>query len=519
MLGGLNIAFWPLGPLARRSGYIFIRRSFADNEIYKWALREYLGYLLRRRFNLEWYIEGGRSRTGKLRPPRYGLLTYLVEGFLDSHVDDVHLVPVSITYDQLYEVAAMAAEARGAIKKAEGLSWLLEYLRAQGSQRGQVHIAFGQPLSLAESLAESLGADRAALSATELRRTIKKIGIEVMHRIDQVTPVTATGLVTLCLLGLDDRALTFDEIEHTLRPLLEYLRRRHLPGADVLRLDAAGEIKRVLDTLESTGVVTCYSEGTEPVWQVVKDRHLVAAFYRNSIIHFLVNRAVTELVLLGAAEDLPPDPTDYGWQEALRLRELLQFEFAFSDKRTYAQEIQSELALIDDQWAELVPSPGAATRILAEARPHLAHRILAPYLEAHLVVADQLAAHPCGEPVEEKAFVQGCLDVARQLLMQQHLTSGESLSMELFSTGLRLARHRGLLEPGDDVTARRVAFAEEVRGLVRRLNRSRALALSDLDPPTAGPMQRPGQVAPGSTATPSAYAGTGRAAEPTAEQP
>ena len=490
VLGGINLSFWPLGPLARRSGFVFIHRSLAGNEIYKWVLREYLGYLLRKRFNVEWYIEGGRSRTGKLRPPRYGLLTYLVQAFCDSGVDDVYIVPVSITYDHLFEVGAMAAEARGAQKKAESLPWLVGYVRAQGRQRGQVHLAFGEPLSLAGEI----GDDWAALPAAQMRLAVQKLGIEVMHRIDSVTPVTAMGLVTLCLLGLGGRALTIAEIKAALVPLLDYIRRRNLPSVVDLRLDRAGVIRQVLETLLSSGVITCYDKGTKPVYQVAENQDLVAAFYRNSIIHFLVNRAVTELVLQAAAEEHYGDPAMDGWQEALRLRDLLKFEFFFSDRQAFGHEIQSELALIDEQWTELLRSPGAATRLLEQARPHLAHRILAPFLEAYLVVADRLAAHPSQEPVEEKAFMRQCLDVARQLLMQQRISSSESLSSELFATGLRLARSRGLADPGgEQVADRRAAFAGEMEKLVRRLRRSRALALSDLDPapPGSAPRDQP----------------------------
>src|SRR3954453_8200822 len=126
-LGGIDMAFWPLGPLGRRVGVIWIRRSFRDNHVYRWVLSRYLGHLVSKRSNLEWYIEGGRSRTGKLLPPRLGLLRYLVDAVEESGVQDVHLVPVSITYDQLHEVAEMPAESRGAVKRAEGLGWLLGY--------------------------------------------------------------------------------------------------------------------------------------------------------------------------------------------------------------------------------------------------------------------------------------------------------------------------------------------------------------------------------------------------------
>lgn len=121
VLGGNNLSFWPMGALGRRAGVVFIRRSFGEDTVYKAAIREYLGHLLSKRFNLEWYIEGGRSRTGKLRKPRVGLLRYLVSALEDRPELDAVLVPVSIAYDQLHEVGAMAAEQRGGEKKAEGL--------------------------------------------------------------------------------------------------------------------------------------------------------------------------------------------------------------------------------------------------------------------------------------------------------------------------------------------------------------------------------------------------------------
>ena len=150
IVGGDNLRIWPISLLARRAGFVFIRRSSGDDEIYKLALREYLGYLLAKRFNLEWYMEGGRSRTGKLRPPRYGLLAYVAEAVARGRARDACLVPVAITYDQLREVSAMAAEQGGAAKKKpEGLSWLASYARGQLTRVGTVHICFAEPLSVA----------------------------------------------------------------------------------------------------------------------------------------------------------------------------------------------------------------------------------------------------------------------------------------------------------------------------------------------------------------------------------
>ena len=474
VLGGINVAFWPIGPVARRSGYVFIRRSFKDDEVYKLALREYMAYLMRKRFNLEWYIEGGRSRTGKLRPPRYGLLAYLVEAFRAGGVDDVQLVPVSIVYDQLYEVGAMAAEERGAQKGAESLGWLLGYARAQGRKLGKVRVSVGEPLSLRAALAEDSG--------TGARRSneVEKVAFEVCHRIGRATPITPTSLVTLALLGVEDRALTLAEGRGIIEPLLDYVERRRLPTTGDLR--SLASLRSALDALAKDGVVSCFEQGLEPVYSIGPERHLEAAFYRNGAVHFFVNRAITELVLARAAEEPLDRVFDEAWKEALRLRDLLKFDFFFARKRTFSEEIRNELALLDPGWEQRATEPEAAWAILSGAPLHLAHRVLRPFLEAYKVVADRLAARDADEAVEEKEFLTECIGVAGQYRLQRRLYSPESISKELFGAALRLAANRDLLGPGgDDLGERRRAFADELGAEVRRVEKVRDLALRGVD--------------------------------------
>ena len=290
VLGGVNVSFWPMGPVLRRSGIVFIRRSIRDDAVYKVALRAYLGHLVERRYNLEWYLEGGRSRTGKLRPPRLGVLSYLVEAFRERGVDDVFLVPVSIAYDQLQEVAAMAAEEHGAEKKAESLAWMLKYIRSQGQKLGKAYLNFAEPVSLRQVRTER--------KLVPGNTQVGKIAFEVLHRINRVTPITPTSLLTLALLGLGDRALTPAEIRSVLDPLLDYVAVRKLPQAGTVDLAAPGGLQPALDALVSTKVVTRFAGGAEPVYGIGENQHLVAAYTRNRIIHFFVTRAITELVLL-----------------------------------------------------------------------------------------------------------------------------------------------------------------------------------------------------------------------------
>ena len=106
--GGVNMNFFIIGPLLRRSGIFFIRREFKDNEPYKFVLKQYIDYLLEKRFAIEWYIEGGRSRSGKLREPKLGLLAYVVDSYQRGITNDVVIVPVSINYDQITDVGSYA---------------------------------------------------------------------------------------------------------------------------------------------------------------------------------------------------------------------------------------------------------------------------------------------------------------------------------------------------------------------------------------------------------------------------
>jgi len=448
VLGGDNLSFWPVGPLAKRAGVVFIRRSFGDDEVYKLAVRQYFGYLLAKRFNMEWYMEGGRSRTGKLRPPRYGLLANVAEAIEQGRVDDVYLVPVSITYDQLREVSAMAAEQVGAPKKGEGLAWLARYARAQLEPLGSAYVRFAEPISLREALGAE--ADR--------RLALQKVAFEVCVGINRVTPVVATALVTLALLGVRDRALTLAQVRQVLGPVRSYLEERGLVGA-VGPLSTDTGLRRVLGALERSKVVTIYAGGEEPVYAIERGQHIVAAFYRNSAIHHFVDRAIAELVLLAEPEDR--------WDAASALRDLLKFEFFFPDRDTHRAQLTAELARMDAGW----DTPDGPA-VLAGAAFLIAHRVLRSFVDAQLVVALRLAARNPRTPVVEKEFLDECAAVGQQMLLQGRLHGPESLSRELFGSALKLAANRDLVDAGrEELGKRREEFAAQLERVVADVRR------------------------------------------------
>ncbi|MFI7587264.1 glycerol-3-phosphate 1-O-acyltransferase [Spongisporangium articulatum] len=488
VIGGANLAFWPMGALARRAGVVFIRRSFRDDEPYKLAVREYFGYLVAKRFNLEWYFEGGRSRTGKLRPPKYGLLRYLAEALLADPGVELHLVPVSITYQHLAEVSAMAAEQRGATKQREGLGWLAKYARTQSKPAGDAVVRFGAPVSMRARLPQPPqpdgdrpvfvgGLDEETESA--LKMALHKLAFDVAVGINDATPVLPHSAVALTLLGVGDRALTVEALQRLLDPLLRYVEARTIPQTGLPMLHRRDDLLTVLGELERNGVVTSYDGGAEPVYRINPGEYLVAAFYRNNAIHWFVNRAIVELVMLSVARGHGADgasttgdgsPLDEAWHEALELRDLLKYEFFFPEKEAFRDQLAAELDLIDPKWRERTATQAEVRQLLSGSGFVMAHRVLRSFVEAQLVVADRLAARDPRVEVEPKAFFTECEGMGRQLLMQGRLRSEESLSRELFASALQLAEGRGLLRTGEpDLAERRVAFHSEIVDVVRRI--------------------------------------------------
>ena len=474
--GGINMNFFPIGQLMRRAGVFFIRRSFKDDEVYKLVLQHYIDYLIEKRFSLEWYIEGGRSRSGKLLPPRFGLLAYVIDAYRRGKSEDVYLVPISIAYDQIQDVGEYVAELRGGAKERESFGWFLRILRRLRRRYGEIHISFGEPLSVAGALGPPTPA--AEPNPDELSLEIQKVAFDVCVRINRVTPITPTSLVTLALLGVGDRALTAEEVSRSLSNLVAWVHRRRLPTTGELELDTTEGVQRTLDALVANGVLTCFSEGPEAVYAIGPDQHLTAAYYRNTIIHFWVSSAIAELALLRAAEEGVIDREAEFIEEALRVRDLLKFEFFFAEREGFVAEVQREVASHDPEWRPaLAAGPAEIHALLRRFRPFSAHRVLRPFLEAYRVVADTLAGWDAAAVVEDGPFLASCIALGKQYTLQRRIRTPESVSKVLFQTALRLARNRRLVEPGDaTLVDARQAFADEIWLAVRRVDAIDALA-------------------------------------------
>ncbi|CMM82601.1 glycerol-3-phosphate 1-O-acyltransferase [Mycobacterium tuberculosis] len=464
MFGGINLSFGLMGPLMRRSGMIFIRRNIGNDPLYKYVLKEYVGYVVEKRFNLSWSIEGTRSRTGKMLPPKLGLMSYVADAYLDGRSDDILLQGVSICFDQLHEITEYAAYARGAEKTPEGLRWLYNFIKAQGERNfGKIYVRFPE----AVSMRQYLGAPHGELTQDPAakRLALQKMSFEVAWRILQATPVTATGLVSALLLTTRGTALTLDQLHHTLQDSLDYLERKQSPvSTSALRLRSREGVRAAADALSNGHPVTRVDSGREPVWYIAPDDEHAAAFYRNSVIHAFLETSIVELAL-AHAKHAEGDRVAAFWAQAMRLRDLLKFDFYFADSTAFRANIAQEMAWHQDWEDHLGVGGNEIDAMLYAKRPLMSDAMLRVFFEAYEIVADVLRDAPPDigpEELTELAFGLG-----RQFVAQGRVRSSEPVSTLLFATARQVAVDQELIAPAADLAERRVAFRRELRNILR----------------------------------------------------
>ena len=460
--GGINLNKPGLGTLARRSGIIFLRRSFQDNEIYKATFRRYIDYLIGKRFSLLWALEGTRSRTGKLLPPRFGLFNYVVESILRTKLYDVTFIPVSVAYSQITEVEDYTNEQRGQKKKPEGITWPLRFLK-RGRSRGQIHLRFGEGLTIRDLVTEA--ELESGIDDERKRILVPTLAFEVAVRMNAATPITATAIITLILLAGGKRAQRLDEIQGLARAGAALIRKRRLEIVGRSSFRDADEIIATLAELHETGIVSYHDEGTERLYAISDDQHHNAAYYRNTAIHYFILDAFVEIALLDAAS-AADDPRTAFFARANDLRELFKFEFYFPRRANYRADIEARAHDRFEDWESLVDNGADAVRAtLNELQPLVAQGVLRSFVDAYRVMASVLATAGADAIDDKAGFLSQCLKTGKHEQLQGRVFAPESISKSLYETGMKLADYRGLL------AANRADARHELHQEFRRINK------------------------------------------------
>jgi len=468
IFAGINMSFAGLGLLMRRSGGIFIRRKFQNNPLYKTVLRHYIGYLMEKRFPMTWAFEGTRSRTGKLMPPRYGLLKYVLEAAHATEARDIHVIPVTVSYDLMRDVADYTSEQSGKVKKPESLKWFIGYLSSLRQPMGRIYLDFGESVVLEQA------------PDPDDKMALPKIAFEVAVQANKVTPVTLPAVGCMVLLGAAPRALTIEEIQSEIQAIVGWAHARGIRLTSDFNLDRLAHVQDLADSMVAMGLLIRYDEGTDTVFGIEPEQHPMASYYRNTIIHHFVNKAILEVALLRAGDVPRGQALDAFWQETLRLRDFFKFEFFYPSKKKFKKQLRLELDRVDENWREQLEMGGQAVQeLLNKMYPLVAHASLLPFVEAYSVVFDLLARLDANEMLEKEDCVNRALKAGKQAYLQRRITSEASIGKILFQNGYKLAQNLELTQgTGGETAARRISLLRDFKELLRKLERIRLMALS-----------------------------------------
>jgi len=517
---GVNLSFWPMGPIFRRCGAFFLRRTFAGDPLYPVLFNAYLVKLLEEGFSIEFFIEGTRSRTGKLNTPKYGMLNMIVDAFRSGEVEQMAFVPVSVGYESIIEGSSYRHELEGGEKEGESLGGLIRSSSFLAKRYGRVYVEFGDPIDLGQFMTEYHGTAKPEIERTDLERSVRRLAYRIIHGINDVTSVTPSGIAALLLLNSPESALDRSTMAREAGFVVGFLRERHahlsatlteqllaqLPrihrvqhstpdlasfndfdqeylttgqyenaddtsGASVAD-EALGEA--VVDTLDAAlrlladkQLVQFKGEGKARIWTVADEKRIELDFYKNNIIHYFVPEAVFATAMHVTAGERKP--VEHVKTYARFLSRLFKYEFCFEERsrfddvfnRSFDYFLARNWISSDDDrsFIELV-EPNADG-------PEFLRGLMLPALEAYRVAA--LTLPELGdEAADAKALGKKAIAKGRSLRASNELIHPEAVSRATFENAFKVFREWGVLiessQDGGRKKVRLLSVAPERRG-------------------------------------------------------
>ncbi|OTQ56735.1 glycerol-3-phosphate 1-O-acyltransferase PlsB [Gilliamella apis] len=297
---GINLNFWPAGPIFRRLGAFFIRRSFKGNKLYTAVFREYLAELFIRGYSVEYFIEGGRSRTGRLLDPKTGMLMMTVQTLLRGDHRPITIVPVYIGYEHVLEVATYANELRGAKKEKESL-WRTIKAFLKLKKLGFGYVNFGDPIPLNHFLNQQIPDWRDSIDPTGTQRpswltpTTNLLATQIMEHINSSAAINAMNLCCSILLAADQCTLTKVKLLENIDYLLKLL--KNIPYSELITIpDQTAE--QMFEHAKEMGKFVITTDEVGEMVGLTADQAVLMTYYRNNIQHLLIIPAIVARILL-----------------------------------------------------------------------------------------------------------------------------------------------------------------------------------------------------------------------------
>ncbi len=445
---GKNLSFWPLGPLFRAAGAFFIRRTFRGAVLYSKVFAEYIHKLLQEGFNVEQFIEGGRSRTGKLLPPQLGLLSILINAYRNGACKDMIIAPVFIGYDQVLEENAYLHEIEGGKKEPENIKQVVQARKFLQKRYGKIYINFHEPISVNELLLQ-LEMPLAEMPSKDQNILIRNLGWRIINAIDRVTVVTPHSLVAATLLNINKKRFSHSELMHNVEIYLNYLVSQDAKLADTLIFDSVHATQNALDNYIQRKIVERVNENkaekqTEPLYTLVSAKRPVLEYYKNNSIAYFIPIAFTAAAILKkdafqfCASDLHDQYTF--------LQDLFKYEFAYNLDKPQEYFVRKSIkAFIDD--AILIPHqtlPDTYNITSAGFRKlNLYARFLKTYFESYWVTLSYFKSTPKGTH-DIKERLKKIQSLGQKMNKRKEIELKESLSKINYNNAITFFTSQGI---------------------------------------------------------------------------
>jgi glycerol-3-phosphate O-acyltransferase len=456
---GINLNMPLVGSLLRRGGAFFLRRSFKGEPLFGAVFREYLHTIIQRGFPIEYFVEGGRSRTGRMLAPKAGILAMTVESYLREQSRPVVFVPVWIGYEQLVEGESYAAELAGAAKPRETLSGLLRALKDLRSRRfGKLHLNIGEPVRLAEFLdlrwprwrEEGGEADPGAQESR--RRIVAALAREVVVRINDALVVNPVNLLACAVAGATRPAIDARELVRRVDLLRSLLSAQPVSERQVLTGMDGDAVVRYAQRLR---IVERVDDAYGELVSVPAKQARQLGYFANNVLHALALPSLLACVLIrrpgidratllritAGLHPLLSAELFVGWSEQ-ELGERIDALMAEFERDGLATASRGE-------WQP--PPPGRSETALLESLA----RIVRPGLERYLLAVEVLT-HAGSGAIGVAELLERCQRLARRLALTQEGTVPDFADRGSFATIVQTLLETGLASEKDD----RLAFGE-----------------------------------------------------------
>jgi glycerol-3-phosphate O-acyltransferase len=345
---GENLSFWPIGPFLRRTGAFFMRRSFKGAVFYAVVFSEYVKILLKEGYNMEIFIEGTRSRSGKLLPPQVGGLSLLINAYQNNVCPDLVFVPVSISYDRIPEESSYLHEIQGGQKTKESLGAMIKGGKILKSRYGQIYFHFADPVVLS-SFFEMENVDISeTLKGKKLNRFSKKLGQRLLYEVQCKSVITPQSLVAAALLGITRQNITAENVFEIVETFLSYLSTKNIFLTDPLTIDPPTAVAHALKYFTRRNIIEpVETMSPKDQFKIPLNKRNSLEFHKNNAIGHLIPAAFTALLIL--TTDMFQFGSNHLHSEYAYLKKLFVNEFFFDPDQTIAYQVRKTIkAFIDD---------------------------------------------------------------------------------------------------------------------------------------------------------------------------